>query len=45
MEDADGTLFISEESIPTIRWNIKKLTTMKVNNKRFLKEIHYERYG
>jgi hypothetical protein len=29
MEDADGRLFISEGSIPTIGWNKKKLMTMK----------------
>jgi hypothetical protein len=29
MEDADGRLFISEGSIPTIGWNRKEATTMK----------------
>jgi hypothetical protein len=29
MEDADGILFISEGSIPTIGWNKKKLMAMK----------------
>jgi hypothetical protein len=29
MEDADGRLFISEGSIPTIGWNRKELMAMK----------------
>ena len=29
MEDADGRLFISEGSIPTIEWSTKKPTAMK----------------
>jgi hypothetical protein len=29
MEDADGRLFISEGSIPTIGWNNKELMAMK----------------
>jgi hypothetical protein len=29
MEDADGRLFISEGSIPTIGWNRKEVMTMK----------------